>query len=286
MVKLSAVMRLREGETWDGLARRAAGLGFRGVSLPFDPRWTEQDLLAIRQAFDEAGVGIVELACRCNLLTPRDEESRRNLQQLSAALGAGALLNCDHAVIRAGSRHPDPNQPFAPHPDNGADATWDLLVQRIWALLDGVEDLGVCLCLRPAPTTPLNTLDSLAELMADTATFRVRVALDPAAILTPAGAQDSRRALAEIFSVLADKIAVAHATDVRLIEAAPEPEVEAAPLGEGVLDYETYVKLLAALQLDTPLVVEAQESGDAYRACHDLLAAAAKQAGVGPHQAE
>jgi len=273
-------MRLREGETYAGLARRAARLGFRGVSIGFDHRWTDQDLLAIRQAFDEQGVHVVELGCYCNFVTPRDDEAQRNLARLQKALQAGALLNCDHAVTYAGSRSPDPDQPFASDRENWSDATWELLVARIWALLDSVEDLGVALCFEPSTTTALNSLDSLAQLLADVGTWRLRIALDPTGIFTPEAAADPRPALAEIFARLADTIVVARATDVALAGGKPEPEVAPAPLGRGVLHYETYLQLLDKLELDTPLIVKHQGSDAEYSAARRFLAEAAQKAGV------
>lgn len=278
---LAGAMRRREGESYADLARRASRLGFRGVAIPFDPAWTDADLLAIRQACDEAGVRVDELACPCNFVTPRDEEAKQVVGRLQHALEAGAILNCDHVVTTAGSRHPDAGAPRAPHPDNWSDATWDLLVKRIWSLLEGVEDIGVCLCFEPSVTSPLNSLDQLADLTADTATFRVRIALDPAAIFTPAAARHPRLALAEIFGRLADTIVLARATDVTLIEAGPEPTLEPVTLGQGVLDYGTYLKLLNALELDTPLVVKRQPTDEAYEAAHQFLAARAREAGVG-----
>ena len=276
-MKLAAAMRVGEGESYSDVAQRAARLGYQGVSIGFDHRWTETDLVGIRWAFDEQGVDIVELRCYCNFVTPRDDEARRNVERLQYALRAGGLLNCDHAVTYAGSRHPDPEQHFAPHPDNWSDATWDLLVKRAWSLLDGVDDVGVRLCFAPCRTTTLNTLDSLAELVADVATVRVRVALDPAALLTPEAAAHPGQALAEIFARLSDAIAVAHATDVALIEAGPEPQTTPARLGEGILDYATYLKLLDALELDTPLVVTYQGTDAGYeRALSTLREAAAR----------
>jgi len=279
-MKLGAALRPRDGESVADLARRAAVLGFRGVSLGFDHRWTEADLLAARYAFDLAGVEILELGCYCNFLSPRDDEWHRNLSRVQAALQAGALLNCDHAVTYAGSRSPDPDQPFGPHPDNWADATWDLLIQRIWAVLDGVEDIGVRLCFEPHPATTLNTLDNLADLANDAATFRVRIALDPAALLTPAAAGDPRRALAEIFATLADTIAVARATDAALVGEGKEARVEPVPPGQGVLGYETYLKLISALELDTPLLVRHQASDEEYVAARDFVLRMARRAGV------
>lgn len=278
-MKLSAAMRRNEGEAWAALARRVAELGFRGVSLPFEQGWGEADLVALREAFDSERVEIVELGCDCNFVTRSEEVSRRNFERLSRALDAGALLNCDHVTTRAGSRHLDPAQPLAAHPDNWADPTWDLFVNRVWALLDEVEDVGVRLCFEPHPATTLNTLDSLSNLMADVATVRVRVALDPAALFDAAAAAEPSPALAEIFATLADTIAVVRATDVRLVGAVDEPMAEQAPLGEGVLDYATCLKLVNALELDTPVIVPEQPSDAAYRAAHDFLAEAARRAG-------
>jgi sugar phosphate isomerase/epimerase len=277
-MKLAAAMRPQPGETWQALALRARGLGFPAASLVFQPDWGEAALVALREAFDAAGVEVVELACHCNFLTPSAEVCQRNFALLARAMRAGALLNCDHVTTHAGSRHPDPNQPLAAHPDNWADAAWDLLVSRVWALLDEVEDLGVRLCFEPHPATALNTLDSLAGLMADLTTVRVRVALDPAMLFTAEAAADPKRTLAEIFSALADTIGLARATDVRLAGAGDEPMAEPAPLGQGLLDYPTYLRLLNALELDTPLVVPPQSSDDAYRAALRFLAEAAKRA--------
>jgi len=280
-MSLAAEMRRRDGEDYADVARRAAELGFRGVSLPYDEGWSEAELIAIRQAFDEAGVAIAELNCRCNFLTPRDDEAAQVVARLQKALTDGGILNCDRATTCAGSRHPDPGQPLAPHPDNWADATWDLLIHRIWSILGGVDDLGVCLCFEPCATTTLNSLDSLSELNVDAASFRVRIVLDPAAIFTPAAAKHPAVGLAETFATLADTIALARATDLALIEVGREPVVQRAPLGEGVLDYPTYLKLLDALVRDAPLVVTRQPTDDAYRAAHAFVADAAKQAALG-----
>ena len=65
-----------------------------------------------------------------------------------------------------------------------------------------------------------------------------------------------------------------------MIEAGEETKVRPVPLGQGSLDYTTYLKLLGALQLDTPLVVPAQPSDEAYRRARDFLADAARKAGV------
>lgn len=278
MVRLSACMPPRPGEPWPAFAARVAAPGFRGVSLAFDARWADADLLALRAALDEAHVEVVELAAHCNFLTPSEDEARANFAALARAMAAGALLNCDHVVTHAGSRNPDPARPLAPHPENWADATWDLLIRRIWALLDSVEDLGVRLCFEPHAASTLNSLDSLAALMADVATVNVRIALDPAALFTAEAAARPKHALAEIFETLADTIAVARASDVRLIEATDEPLVERTAPGQGVLDYPTYLKLLNTLELDTPLIVPRQESDADYRAAHDFLAAAARDA--------
>ncbi len=230
-MKFAAAMRLGEGEPYADVAERAARLGFEGVSIGFDHRWTEADLVAIREPFERHGVDIVELGCYCNFVSPRPEEAQRNIERLQWALQAGAILNCDHAVTYAGSAHPDADQPFAPHPNNWADTTWERLVQRIWTLLDGVDDLGVCLCFEPNAATTLNSLESLTELMADASSARVRIALDPAALFSPEAAAHSERALAEMFSALVDSIAVARATDLELIEAGEKPQIRPAALG-------------------------------------------------------
>ena len=279
-MKLAARMRLGEGETFAHMAARAARLGLGGASIGFDHRWTDDDLLAIRGAFDQHGIEIAELGCYCNVVTPRADEAARNAERLQRALRAGALLNCDHAVTYAGSCHPDPDQPFAPHPDNWSDATWERLVQRVWALLEGVEDMGVCLCFEPHRHTTLNSLENLADLMADTASFRVRIALDPVAILTPEAAGESRRALAEIFASLGDTIAVARATDARLVDTGEKAHLEPTPLGEGMLDYGTYLKLLDALEHDTPLVVKHQPTDQAYARAVSFLTHAAADEGL------
>ncbi len=280
-MRLAAAMRPGKGESYVETARRAVRLGYRAVSLAFDAGWADGDLLAIREAFDEAGVGIAELGCRCNFLTPRADEARQVVERLRRALAAGAILDCDRVVTWAGSRHPDPSQPCAAHPDNWSDATWDLLVQRTWSLLSGADDLGVGLCFEPRATTTLNSLDSLADLNTDTASVRVGIALDPAAIFTPVAARHPSLALAEIFDRLADTIVLARATDLALVEAGAEPTIQPAPLGEGLLDYVAYLKLLDALERDTPMVVPLQPSDQAYAAVRARLADAARETGIG-----
>ncbi len=279
-VKLAAALRPDGGQSFADLAAKAREVGFRCLALPFEPGWDQAQLLDLREACDRAGVELAALDCHCNFLTPREDEVRENFARLGAALRAGALLNSNLVITHAGSRHPDPSQPYAPHPENWADKTWDTLIQRIWALLDEVEDNGVCLCFEPRPTTTLNTLEALAELVADATSVRVRIALDPAAIMTGEAGRESGRALAEIFGRLADTIRAAYATDLEVVEAGEEVRARPVPLGQGCLDYPTYLKLLDALREDTPLIVRARGSGAACRRAREFLAHAAEQAGI------
>ena len=107
------------------------------------------------------------------------------------------------------------------------------------------------------------------------------VHLDPCnAVNSPARFYDNTGLLNELFDKLGPWIVSCHAKDLRW-EVEMNVHFREVPLGAGSLDYATYLKRLAALPHDVPLMMEHLSTAAEYEQSQKYVREVAGKAGVG-----
>lgn len=261
-MRLSINLLLEGTLPFERTAQRAANLGFKGVGFEYDPSWTDADCRSIREAFDDKGVAIVQVACHeTNLIHPNDDVRKRSVSKIRSAMRAARVLGSDVVVAMAGTRHPEAlggkwPRAWLAHAENFSVQTWELLVRVLKKTLQDIEGDGVKFCLEPVSLTPVNSVERLSRLLRDVNSSLQKVLLDPVNLVTSVEDYFRTTDLTNtMFDVLGSDIAAVHAKDTSIRQELTL-HLDEVPPGKGNLDYSTLLRRLNELPSRIPLIVE------------------------------
>ncbi len=236
------------------LAREHRRLGYSAATCPAADLSDPARLRAIEAAFRTENVVIAEVGAWVNLLDPDAEKRRKNLdyvtQRLALADAVGAL-NC---VDIAGSYNPD--YWYGAHPKNLSKEFFDATVDNCRHILDAVKPKRSLFTIEMMPWSIPNGPESYLRLIkaVDRKAFGVHMDVCNA-VNSPERFYDNGKLIDDLFRTLGPWIASCHAKDLQWIPEYNVHFLEVAP-GKGVMDYKAYLRNLAALPKEAPLMME------------------------------
>jgi sugar phosphate isomerase/epimerase len=253
-------------------------LGYRAAYCPGVKLDDRERIRDITQAFARHDVVIAEVGRWCNLMDANAPQRAANLQKVTEGLALAEAVGARCCVDIAGSFNPQVWS--GPHPENLSPKFFDLAVENARKIIDAVKPRRAKFCYEMMPWALPDSADSyLAMLKAvDRPAFGVH--LDPCNLLNcPDRVYHNTAVLNECFDKLGPWIASCHAKDI-----AWQPGVQMAvtevKIGAGLLDYATYLKRLAALPHQPPLMIEHMHGAEEYDACRRCLMSLAPKVGV------
>lgn len=227
--------------------------GYRAAACPIDASADTTTRRAYREAAQHADIVIAEVGAWHNNPLSQDEAVRKaaiekSQQQLALAdeMGARCCVNI------AGSRG---EQWDGPHPDNLSAATFDLIVETVRAIIDGVKPTRTFYTLETMPWVFPDSVESYLALLQAIDRPQMAVHLDPVNMISSVRLYYNTTALINAcFDTLGPYIKNCHAKDIKL-----NPyltlHLQETPPGTGNLDYATYLRRLNQLD-DIPLLLE------------------------------
>jgi len=234
-------------------AMQAAGYTAVNDPLPLDN--TDEALLdSYIAAAAEAGLPFAEVGAWSNPIDPDPQKAGRALEHCKWALRRAERLGARCCVNIAGSR--SPLQWDGPHPQNFSKETFGRIVASVREIIDAVEPKRTFYTLEPMPWIFPSSPDEYLELLAAVDRPAFAVHLDPVNMINcPARAYRSGDFLRECFAKLGPHIKGCHAKDF-LLRSGLTLHIDETSPGAGMLDYDAYLRELARLDPDTPLVIE------------------------------
>ena len=261
-------------------ARRLRDLGFTGVSCVLrDPfAYTQAELERVRLTLAEAGVRVAQANARYpDLIHPDAAQRAAGVRALRQACVAAGWLEAATVYVRPGSRNPAGS--WTPHPENTAPRTLAVLVAGLKEVAAAAADLGVTLALEGHVVSSLETPERLREVLEAVGSPALGHNVDPVNMIgSLRDAYDTTSFLGRLFGVLGPFIVAAHAKDLR-VEDRLVLHLAECPLGEGVLDQETFLQLFAAHCPDGYVLIEHLRD-EQIPAAKQALDAAAARAGL------
>ena len=234
-------------------------------------------LRAIEAAFAQADVLLAEIGIWRNLLAVEDDTRRANVEHACNCLAIADAVGAKCAVSYIGSFAPRTD--YAPHPDNLGARAFDATVETVRHIIDTVQPRRARFALEMMQYALPDSVDGYVDLIAAIDRPAFAAHLDPVnLIMTPRVYFDNARLLQECFTKLGSHIVSCHAKDIRLHHQAAL-HFDEVMIGDGVLDYAAFLRLLAALPADVPLMLEHLD-GPAYGTARDRLFSIAERAGV------
>ncbi len=239
------------------LADKVAGFGCRAVVYRLDLERLAPGgqpdvaaLQAVKATLARRGVSIPCAYGYTNLVHPDPERRRQLLERLKAVIRCAPHLGATSVATETGTRNPQSE--WSRHPDNRSPETWQLLRAVTAELLEEAERAGVDLAYEGYVENVVDTPARMRQLISELGSPRLKIVMDPNNYFEPPLIPRMREVLAEIFDLLGDRIALAHAKDVRV-----EGDRCTTPrAGTGVLDYPLFIELLRRFGYQGPLILE------------------------------
>ena len=201
-----------------------------------------------RRAAAARGLALASLQGTFNMCHPDPERRRDGLGRLAVLAAACAPMGVSKIHICTGTR--DPNSMWRRHPDNGLPESWRDMAACVREATDIARQAGVTLAFEPEVNNVVDSARKARRLLDEIASPHLKVTFDPANIFHAGQLPRMKEVLEEAFALLGNDIALAHAKDLDR-----DGDAGHKAAGEGLLDYDLYLRLLRASRFNGPLLL-------------------------------
>ena len=252
-----------------------------GYSAAYCPRADIHDVArinAVVDSFKKENVVIAEVGAWKNMLDPDADARKANIAYVSERLALAEAVGARCCVDIAGSFNA--KVWYGPHKDNLSQKFFDATVENVRKVIDAVKPKRTTFTVEMMGWNLPDTPDSYLRLIeaVDRPAFAVHVDICNI-INSPEKFYNSRAVIEETFRKLGKWIMSCHAKDLAFVPEMNVHFVEVIP-GRGEVDYAAYLRELAKLPQDAPLMLEHLKSADEYDEGRVFIQAMARQGGV------
>jgi sugar phosphate isomerase/epimerase len=262
----------------EALALAHRKLGYRAAYCPKVALGETDRIKALSDAFAKHDVVIAEVGRWCNLLDPDPEKRRKNLETVTDGLALAEAVGARCCVDIAGSF--SETSWFGPHPDNLSPKHFDASVENARKIIDAVKPKRARFAYEMMGWAFPDSPGSCVKLVkaVDRPAFGVHV--DACNLInSPEKFYYNTALLNECFDKLGPWIVSCHAKDLTWDVEMNVHFREVAP-GKGSLDYTTYLRRLAQLPQDAPLMLEHLASAEEYAGAREHIFEVGRKAGL------
>lgn len=262
----------------DELALAHVQLGYRAAYCPGVDLKDAARIDAISKAFARHNVVIAEVGRWCNLLDADENKRAENLKTVTDGLALAEAIGARCCVDIAGSYNRD--SWFGPHPDNLSPKFFDATVENARKIIDAVKPKRAKFCFEMMGWAIPDSPDSCLKLIKAVDRPAFGAHLDPCNLInSPERFYRNTDLLNECFDKLGPHIASCHAKDL-VWDVEMNVHFREVPAGKGQLDFDTYLRRLAGLKRQPPLMIEHCASAKEYDEARTFLLARGPKAGV------
>ena len=260
------------------LARAHRHLGYRAAYCPKVSLDDSDRIRAISEAFTRHDVVIAEVGRWCNLLDADPARRAENLKKVTDGLALAEAIGALCCVDIAGSYNTEVW--YGPHPDNLSPQFFDEAVANARRIIDAVKPKRAKFCYEMMGWALPDSADAYIKLIKAVDRQAFAVHLDPCNLVnSPRCFYDSTALINECFDKLGPWIVSCHAKDLTWdVEA--NVHFREVPAGAGRIDLATYLRRLANLGHEAPLMIEHCKDEKEYDQARNNLLGLGPKAGV------
>ncbi|MGA2256471.1 MAG: sugar phosphate isomerase/epimerase [Thermoguttaceae bacterium] len=264
----------------EGMALAHRKLGYRAAYCPAIALGDREQIHDVSRAFAKHDVVLAEVGRWCNLLDADPVRRAANLKTVSEGLALAEALGARCCVDIAGSYNT--KSWFGPHPKNLSKEFFDASVENARKIIDSVRPTRAKFCFEMMGWALPDSPDAYLAMIKAVDRPAFGVHLDPCNVVnSPQRFYQNTEVLNECFDKLGPWIVSCHAKDLAWSDPV-EMNVhflEVMP-GTGVLDYTTYLKRVAAIPGEVPLMLEHLNSAEAYDKARGYIQTLGRKIGV------
>ena len=260
------------------LAREHRKLGYSAAYCPEATVHDTARITAIRDAFAQENVAIAEVGAWKNMLDPDDAVRAANLAYVTERMALAEEVGARCCVDIAGSYNP--KVWYGPHKDNLSKRFFDATVENVRHVIDAVKPKRTKFTVEMMGWNLPDHPDHYLQLIkaVDRPAFAVHVDICNI-INSPEKFYNSTAVVEDCFRKLGKWIMSCHAKDLAWPAELNVHFVEVIP-GRGEVDYRAYLRELAKLPTDAPLMMEHLKTADEYDEGARYIRSVAKSVGV------
>lgn len=260
------------------LAREHRRLGYSAAYCPAVRLEDKERIQAIEKAFAAERVAIAEVGAWVNMLDPDREKRKTNIEYVTGRLALAEEVGALCCVDIAGSYNP--KVWYGPHPKNFSKDFFDATVENSRAVIDAVKPRRTRFTLEimgwSLPSGPDEYLALIRAI--DRPAFAVHLDICNG-INSPARFYNNAAFTGECFRKLGRHIRSCHAKDLDWLPEMNVHFVEVIP-GKGQIDYRPYLRELARLPHQPPLMLEHLKTAEEYKQGADYIRKVGAELGV------
>jgi len=253
-------------------------LGYQAAYCPGVALNDSARIKALADAFAKHDVVIAEVGRWVNLLDADAAKRKQNLQTVTDGLALAESIGARCCVDIAGSFNP--TSWFGPHPDNFTPKFFDAAVENARRIIDAVKPQRAKFCYEMMGWAMPHTADNCLKLLRAVDRKAFGVHLDPCNLVnSPEKFYRNADLLNECFDKLGRWIVSCHAKDLTWDVEMNVHFREVQP-GTGSLDYSTYLRRLAQLPQNPPLMIEHLKTAEEYAAAAKHITEVGRKEGL------
>ncbi|MCW5963117.1 MAG: sugar phosphate isomerase/epimerase [Bryobacterales bacterium] len=201
-----------------------------------------------RREAEARGLKIASLQGTFNMCHPDPEHRQTGLRRLRVLAEACAPMGTSAIHICTGTR--DPNSMWRRHPENTSPQAWRDMAACIRESTEIARQANVVLAFEPEVNNVVDSARKARRLLDEIGSPHLKVTIDPANIFHAGDLPRMKEVLEEAFALVGNDILLAHAKDLDR-----DGDAGHKAAGEGLLDYDLYLRLLRAHRFNGPLLL-------------------------------
>ena len=200
----------------DEWAAALKALGYRAAYCPVDAKAADDVVKAYEEAAKKADITIAEVgAWGNNPISPDEKTRKESIAKCQTQLSLADRIGARCCVNVSGSRNP--KSWAGQHPDNLKDETFDMIVESVRAIIDGVKPTRTFYTLETGMWWYPISADSYLRLIKAIDRKQFGVHFDPTNLIySPPLYYNNGKVISECFEKLGPMIKSCHAKDVKL----------------------------------------------------------------------
>jgi sugar phosphate isomerase/epimerase len=260
------------------LAREHRRLGYSAAYCPEAKAADSDRVRAIAKAFADQNVVISEVGAWKNMLEPDAEKRRANMDYVIERCALAEAVGARCCVDIAGTYNP--TVWYGPNPKNLSKQFFDATVENCRRVIDTVNPRRTKFTIEMMGWSLPDGPDAYRELIKAVNRPAFGVHLDVCnGINSPRRFYENSEYIQECFSKLGPHIISCHAKDLQWIVEMNVHFLEVVP-GRGQVDYKAYLRGVASLSTDAPLMLEHLKTAEEYEEGKQYIHRVAGEIGI------
>jgi sugar phosphate isomerase/epimerase len=261
------------------LARAHRALGYQAAYCPPVAIEDTDRIRALRRAYEKHDLKIAEVGVWNNLMDPDEKRRSANIDAMKKGLALADEVGAQCVVNIGGSR--SPTNWAGAHLDNMSDESYEMAIATAREIIDAVKPKRAKMTYEPMPFCLPDSANSYLRLIEGVERPEFGVHMDAVNFINGTDRFiDTTSVIEEAFEKLGAHVVACHLKDITMDPECLTVHLDEVLMGKGVFDNATYLREIAKLPQDPPVMLEHLKTEAEYTQAREYTVKLAAEIGV------